>query len=85
MLHYIAIARSAGVPLSMDDFQRISDRVSRVPGPMTQLLSVVNGCMRLWELRKTAALGLPPCLRFGRLVPMLSAKVTGPMSNECLP
>lgn len=28
VLHYLAIARSVGVPLSLDDFQRISDRVS---------------------------------------------------------
>lgn len=27
VLHYIAMARAAGVPFSLDDFQRISDRV----------------------------------------------------------
>lgn len=27
VLHYIAMARAAGVPLSIDDFQRISDKV----------------------------------------------------------
>lgn len=32
VLHYLAIARAVGVPLSLDDFQRISDRVSAATG-----------------------------------------------------
>ena len=48
VLHLIAMARAAGVPLSLDDFQRVSDRTPFLADLTVCVCIVLCVCVRAW-------------------------------------